>query len=103
MTDIRLPLKRQEHTVYDGAGYDFCYCPGDTTEEAEANAKFIVQTGNAYPALMKEAKQLIARLDTIWDWDNDPTPDETLDWMDDMLGEDISRLRNTIHVAEEAQ
>lgn len=56
---IRLPLKRQDHTVYDGAGYDFCYCPGDTPEEAETNAAFVVTACNNYQALLAACKLIV--------------------------------------------
>jgi len=74
--------------------------PTDTIDYPDEMAAFVVQACNAYPALLEASQALLVKLDSIWDWDITPTTTETLDWLDDMLAEEIIKLRNAIAAAE---
>jgi len=99
---IRLPLTQGKHDgniVFDTDGLEFCSSYGPVYE-TRARAAYIVQACNAYPALLEASQALLVKLDSIWDWDITPTTTETLDWLDDMLAEEIIKLRNAIAAAE---
>ena len=73
---------------------------GDTDTITPEEWRTIATIAHA-PALLAASKELLVKLDSIWDFGTTPTPSEPLDWLDDLLSEEIIRLRDAIAQAEQ--